>query len=455
MNGVRLSEIATALDVRPPGEDAVVNGVAIDSRQVAAGMLFIALVGPNHDAHRYLADVQAAGAAAALVSRPAELDLPQLVVADTRLALGRLAAWWRGRFDLPLVGVTGSNGKTSVKEMVARILGVAGPVLATRGNLNNDIGLPLSLLELEPGQQAAVLEMGANHPGEIGYLSGIARPTVAVVNNAGPAHLEGFGSLEGVAHAKGEIYSGLTEGGVAVINADDPFADYWLGLNDGRRVIRFGLENEAEVSADWRGNHQGSLLHLRTPLGETQVQLSLPGRHNVMNALAATAAAIAAGASLPAVCAGLQAMQPVAGRLQRFPGPLQTTFVDDSYNANPASLQAGIEAMAGRRGPLWLVVGDMLELGGDAEAMHREMGRQARVAGVQRVYALGRLGCELAIGFGPGGRSFDTMEGLIKALGTELQAGVTVLVKGSRRMGMERVITALCGRRRPRQANGG
>ncbi len=441
-----LSEAARVLNAMQQGPDVTFAGLSTDTRTLEKGNLFVALQGPNFDGHDYLQTAYERGAAAAAVSRPVDTPLPRLEVADTRLALGRLAAHWRSRFDVPLIAVTGSNGKTSVKEMLAAILRPCGETLVTRGNLNNDIGVPLTLSGLSAGHRFAVIELGANHPGEIGYLADVARPTVALVNNAAPAHLEGFGDLDGVARAKGELFEHLSEDGVCIINADDAYAGLWLSMAGSRRVVRFGLEHEAEVRADWRGDMHGSDIRLYTPSGEVDFRLPLPGRHNVMNALAATAACIALGLSVEKIAQGLSAMQAVGGRWQLQAGLAGSRLIDDTYNANPGSLAVALDLLANSEDECWLVLGDMGELGGAGEALHRQMGEQARRAGLRHLFALGPLAAVAAQAFGDGGEAFADMGALLAHLRQQLRPGVTVLVKGSRSMRMERVIDALRAR---------
>ncbi len=452
MNEMSLVRIAAAVEGELLDGDAVFTAVSTDSRELPAGALFVALRGERFDGHAFVAEAARQGAAAALLEVASDAALPQLRVADSRVALGRLAAWRRAQFDGPLVAVTGSNGKTTVKEMLAAILGRRGPLLATRGNLNNDIGVPLTLMRLADEQQAAVIEMGANHPGEIAYLAAIADPTVGVVTNAGRAHLEGFGGIEGVARAKGELFAGLGPDGVAVINADDLYAPLWRGLAGERRVLSFGLEADAAVSArEWLTAVEGEQLVSRfllvTPAGEVPVLLALPGRHNVMNALAAAAAGLAAGATLEEIAAGLAAVQAPAGRLTPRRGPDGCRLLDDSYNANPGSLRAGLEVLTALPGRHWLVLGDMAELGGNAARLHAEMGELARELGVERLYAVGEVAGAAAEGFGAGAQAFAEQGEAIAALRAALaEAGgaeLTLLVKGSRLARMERVIQGL------------
>lgn len=443
---MHLSEAARVLEAKHVGRDAGFAGVSTDSRALERDNLFVALHGPHFDGHAFLDQAMQRGAAAALVDRAVETALPSLRVQDTRTGLGQLAAAWRARHTMPLVAVTGSNGKTTVKEMIAAILGQRGPLLVTQGNLNNDIGVPLTLLRLERTHRHAVIEMGANHPGEISYLTRIARPTVALITNAGPAHLEGFGSIEGVARAKGEIYQGLSMGGIAVINSDDVYAPLWRELADAHRMMTFGLQAPADVRAEWRQESSGSALQLLTPEGATEVKLSLPGRHNVMNALAAAAAALAAGAALSDIKKGLEAMRPVHGRLERTTGIKGAELIDDTYNANPASLQAALDVLAACATRKWLVLGDMGELGEDAAALHERAGEWARAAGVEALYATGELSRHAARAFGAGSEHFANHAALIAALTGRLErenGGVTILVKGSRSAHMEEVVAAL------------
>jgi UDP-N-acetylmuramoyl-tripeptide--D-alanyl-D-alanine ligase len=443
MMAMQLSEAARVLDGRCSGADVAFRGISTDTRKLVPGCLFFALQGPSFDGHNYVDAAREHGAAAAAVSRRCSSTLPQLEVGDTRLALGRLAAHWRTRFGLPVIAITGSNGKTTVRAMTASILARCGRTLSTQGNLNNDIGLPLTLARLDAADEFAVLEMGANHAGEIDYLAGIAKPTIAVVTNAGPAHLEGFGDLEGVARAKGEVFAQLGPDGLAVINADDAFAPLWRKLAGHCQVIEFGLHANAPVTAAWHGDAAGSRISLVTPQGGVELRLPLPGRHNIMNALAATAVAQAAGAGLDDIRAGLESLQPVAGRfnIHRLAGGI--VLIDDTYNANPESLQAALDVLAGAEGETWLVLGDMGELGETAAELHAAAGDRARIAGVHRLYGLGQLACAAVRKFGGPGGCFNDMDALLDALRAQLAGPLHILVKGSRRMRMERVIGAL------------
>ncbi len=442
---LRLQEAARLLDGTVVGADVTFTTVSTDSRRLAPGALFVALTGPNFDGHDFIAAARAQGACAALVSRPLSDPLPQLRVTDTRLALGQLGAAWRARFTGPLIALTGSNGKTTLKEMIAAILRFRGTTLATVGNLNNDIGVPLTLLRLSGEYAYAVIEMGANHHGELAYLTGLARPDVAIINNAGPCHLEGFGDVAGVARGKGEIFQGLGSDGVAIINRDDPYADYWVGLNPGRRILDFGLERPAAVKGQVL-DPATSRFQLTTEGAETEVRLPLPGRHNVRNALAAAAAALAVGATLDEIRQGLEAMRGVGGRMQALPGQFGGRVIHDAYNANPASLLAALQALGVEPGRKWLVLGDMGELGPAAGVLHAQSGRDARIAGVERVYALGEHSRATVAAFESGGRHYENVETLIADLIRDLESSgepPLVLIKGSRRMRMERVVAAL------------
>ena len=428
--------------------DVRFRGVSTDSRRDCAGALFFALRGPNFDGHDHVESAARSGAVAAVTERPGADGTPRLVVPDVRLALGRLASTWRGRFDIPFVAVTGSNGKTTVKEMVASILGRRHRTLSTAGNLNTDIGLAATLFGLDAGHRRAVVEMGANHPGEIAELAGLCKPRVGVVTQCAPAHLEGFGDVAGVARAKGELFDSLPSGGTGVVNADDHYAKFWTRQLGCRRVLRFGLDSPADVGARWTPReHGGSRIALVTPAGEASFELGLPGRHNVMNTLAAAAASLALGEPLDEIAAGLEAMRPVPGRLCPRSLAGGSLLLDDTYNANPGSLRAALDVLAARDGECWLVLGDMAELGDEERALHREAGRLARERGVQRLYGVGRLAAEAVEAFGPGGRHHPSHHALVSDLRADLEssAPVTALVKGSRSMGMESVVQALSG----------
>jgi UDP-N-acetylmuramoyl-tripeptide--D-alanyl-D-alanine ligase len=423
------------------GPNASFDGVTTDSREVARGDLFVALRGERFDGHAFVDAALESGAAGALVADADCVATHQagLILADDTLAgLGRLAAAWRQRFDITLVAVTGSSGKTTVKDMIASVLRAhAGEdaVLATSGNLNNAIGVPLMLLRLRAQHRFAVIEMGMNHLGEIRYLAGLARPTVALITNAGVAHIGELGSREAIAQAKGEVYEGLRQG-VALINADDRFADYWRGLNAGRAVTTFGMQRSAIV----QGRVADGALQVRTPDAEYRVQLRVLGEHNLHNALAACAVGHALQIPVPAIVAGLAEYAGAKGRLQVKSGRGGSTVIDDTYNANPDSVLAAIGVLGAMRGTRVLVLGDMGELGAEGVALHTEVGAAARKAGIDRLLAIGELSKAAVTAFGSGAAHFADLDALCAALAPQLGPSVTVLVKGSRFMRMERVV---------------
>ena len=440
-----LQAAARATGGRVEGAPAFFSGVTTDSRAITPGDLFVALKGERFDGHEYVQQAFGKGAVAALVARPIA-GVPCVVVDDTRLALGRLAADWRARFALPLVALTGSNGKTTVKEMLRAILashcGAPEAVLATEGNFNNDIGMPLTLLRLREHHRFAVIEMGMNHEGEIDYLTRIAQPTVAVVNNAQRAHVGILGSLEAIARAKGEIYAGLRASGIAVVNEDDEFAPYWKGLNAGRPIVSFGFAPESQVRAQASGRETT----FTTPSGTFRVALQVAGEHNVRNALAACAAAHALGVPERAMQQALAGFAGVPGRLHRRRGRSGAWVIDDTYNANPESMKAAIRVLAAEPGRRVFVMGDMGELGDEAAAMHAEVGEFAREAGIDALVAVGIASRTAAEAFGANAtHAYDIEAATARAL-AESQAGATVLVKGSRFMQMERVADALTGK---------
>jgi len=456
MTMLTLQQAAKVLDAELIGNaQTSFDAVSIDSRKIVAGDLFVALQGPNFDGHKFVAAAADQGAVAAVVSAQVESEIPQLVVTDTRFALGRLAAAWRSKFQGQVIGVTGSNGKTTVKEMLACIMGQKGPVLATEGNLNNDIGVPLMLLRLKPDQHtAAVIEMGANHGGEIAYLTSLAQPDVAVVTNAATAHLEGFGTLEDVARAKAEIWQGLREDGAAIVNQDDEFTGYWTELVTDYKSLGFGMLPTADVSlADggvhWEISANGykSRFSMHTPVGKIDVAMNLAGRHNVMNALAATASALAAGASAADVQAGLESMAPVKGRLQPKVTGHGQLLIDDSYNANPHSFRAAIDVLLQAPGEKILVMGDMAELGATASQHHFSVGEEARKKGIDQLLACGSHCPEAVKGFGNGAICFASQQEMIEHLSAMLaepdHQNAVLLVKGSRGATMEKVVDAL------------
>jgi UDP-N-acetylmuramoyl-tripeptide--D-alanyl-D-alanine ligase len=440
-----LVELAGATGGVAAGDPVSFTGVSTDTRTIAAGELFVALRGDNFDGHDYVPQAIGRGAAAALVSRRvgSEREIPQVVVKDTRAALGALAAAWRGRFSLPVVALTGSNGKTTVKDMLASVLaahcGGREDVLATEGNLNNEIGVPLMLLRLRDRHRYAVIEMGMSHAGEIDRLSRMASPDVALVNNAQRAHIGLLGSVEAVAKAKGEIYTGLRPGGIALVNADDPFAPLWTKLASGHNVVTFGTAEAADV----HGFLQDGQVRLVTPLDAFAVTLQVPGEHNARNAIAACAAAFALDIPPRAIQAGLAAYAGTRGRLETRRGPGGSTLIDDTYNANPDSMKAAIRVLAAARGRRVFVMGDMGELGEAGAAMHAEVGAFAKQAGIERLLALGPLSRHAVEAFGDGASHFPAVEALATEARAQAREGVTLLVKGSRFMQMERVVERL------------
>ena len=452
-----LSQVAAATGGRLVGADVAVSGVSTDTRAIGARCLFIALRGERFDAHDFLAQAIAAGAAAVLVADENKLPAgaSAVVVDDTRLALGRLAAAWRAQFSLPVIAVTGSNGKTTTKEMIAAILRAAfgDALLATRGNLNNDIGLPLTLLGLNATQRAAVIEMGMNHPGEIAYLAPLGAPNVALVTNAQRAHLEGMGDMDEVAREKGSIFSGLLPNGVAVVNTDDCYAETWRAMAVPHAVRTFGIDHGADVHGTVRQHGLETQLELNAPEGQASIRLRIPGRHNARNAVAAAAACLSAGIPLTAVVAGLEGFSGVKGRLQRRAGKNGAEILDDTYNANPDSVRAGIDVLAATIGRKLFVLGDMGEIGEASGQYHDEIGGYAKSQGIDRLYALGDAAQQAVRNFGEGARHYCNIEKLIAAVDKELGPETTVLVKGSRFMKMERVADALAAVTNPQEKN--
>ena len=442
-----LSEAAAMLGVALTGADAAVLRVSTDSRNLKPGDLFIALRGAKFDGGTYAAQALRQGAVGVVLDAHQAPDVsPAIRVEDTRLALGKLAAAWRNRFSLPIIAITGSNGKTTVKEMLAAILraeaGTEDAVLATAGNFNNDIGLPLMLLRLTASHRYAVLEMGMNHLGEIDYLTRLARPDVALINNAQAAHVGLLGSVAEIARAKGEIFHGLSAHGTAIINADDGHFALWREANVGRRVLSFGLDQEADIRGEYQPEGYGARLTITTAEARIDLQLQVPGKHNVRNALAAAAAALALGIAPAHIIAGLSSFTGVKGRLQKQPALHGSTIIDDTYNANPDSVLAALKVLSLFPGKKILVLGDMGELGAEAAALHAQMGLAAQQAGVDKLFALGAQSREAVAAFGPGAMHFERIQELLADLENELTADTTVLVKGSRFMQMERVVTS-------------
>ena len=442
-----LGDFALACGGRLVGADRTYTGVSTDSRTLAAGELFVALHGPNFNGNEFVGAAETAGAAGAVVDGEQRSGLAQVVVTDTQAALQKAAQRWRDSFSIPVIGVAGSNGKTTVKEMTAGILTQAGACLATRGNLNNHIGVPLTLFRLDAQHRFAVVEMGANHPGELAALVEIARPTIGIITNAGAEHLEGFGSLEGAARAEGEMVAGLTPAATAIINADYEFASLWRGMTRAK-IVTFGLAADADFTAtdvrtDIAADGFVTRFTLVSPLGRAAIELKLAGKHNVSNSLAASAAAAAAGVKLEHIVKGLGAIQAVKGRLQFKKARNGAWLIDDSYNANPSSVHAGIEVLAQLQGRKWLVFGQMGELGDFADDAHVEIGTFARAQGIERLFAVGKL-AELTVkSFGAGAQWFPDTTELSKALEAAATADVRILIKGSRSNRLERVVEAL------------
>lgn len=446
MGALSLRAVAQACGVPVPACDVAFTGVTTDSRKLQPGDLFVALRGERFDAHDFLPAVQQAGAAAALVENvDSAIALPQLVVADTVQALGKVAALNRARFGGKLIGLTGSAGKTTTKEMIAAILAQAGNPLVTAGNLNNHIGVPLTLLRLAPEHDCAVIEMGASACGEIAYLTQMVRPAVALVTNVEPAHIEGFGSIENVAHGKREIFSGLPADGVAVINLDNSWTAGWCeDLRRQHRVITCSSRQPADVSAGHiMQDAAGLRFELQIDARSWPVQLAFIGRHNVGNAVAAAACCHAAGIAPEIIVAGLQAARPYRGRLQSRAGAQGSLVIDDSYNANPASVQMAIDTLLACDGKKILVLGDMGELGPDAASMHAETGRYAKQAGIETLLVTGELSRATAAAFGDGARHFDSWQALADACLAVADKHTVILVKGSRSAGMDRIADVL------------
>lgn len=451
-----LSQAARVLDATLLGGDGSFRGVSTDTRTLGVGQLFFALRGPNYDGEEFIGRAAAAKAAGAVACDATNGQLPVIRVENTRRALGTLAAEWRRRMPATVIGLTGSNGKTTLKELIAACLSMAEPTLATRGNLNNDIGVPLMLSEIGPEHRFAVIEMGANHSGEIAYLTSLAMPTIVAITNAAPAHLEGFGTLEAVACAKAEILQGEPRPDRAILNADDRFFSYWKKLA-GNNVLSFGFAAGADFRAvDVTTTASGSNFvlvgeRIPGPAKELEIALPLAGRHNVAHACAAAAVASDLGIDGNLIRRGLESATPVSGRLQPLSGIGGAHVYDDSYNANPASVTAAAQFIADcadRRGAEgWLVLGDMRELGNDAEELHRSVGDEARRAGVRRLFATGPLSRLTVESFGSNAAWFEDTDELVRELVAELErnasSGINVLVKGSRSMHMERVVHAL------------
>lgn len=439
-----LSAAADCMNGVLHGDDRRFAGVSTDTRTLRDGELFFALQGPNFNGCDYVSVAKANGAAGAVVPGLVNEQLPQIKVDDTRKALGRFGAMWRKQHEATVIGITGSNGKTTLKELIKACLAQQAPTLATHGNLNNDIGMPMMLARIEDKHRFAVFEMGANHAGEIAYLVALANPEVVVITNAAAAHLEGFGSIDGVARAKGEILQNDVRPRIAVLNADDPYFEYWSSLVADVRTLSFGLGTSADVFADEIViGVEYSTFRLHLPKGETNVRLPLAGSHNVRNACAAAAVAHALGLDARQIKTALESVSPVVGRLQPLRAIRGATLFDDSYNANPLSVVAAAEFLSQLSGESWLVLGDMKELGNDAATLHRQVGKAVRACGIDRLFGFGDLSRDAVDGFGEHASWYASIDTLVDELSDTLSDSVNVLVKGSRSMRMERVVDAL------------
>ncbi|MBX2848853.1 MAG: UDP-N-acetylmuramoyl-tripeptide--D-alanyl-D-alanine ligase [Acidiferrobacterales bacterium] len=443
---MHLAQVSQALNGQVIGNDVALSGVTTDTRGNCTGELFIALKGERFDAHDFVADAFHAGASAALLEHDVDVELPKILVADTHQALKDLAAWWRSQFVIPVIGITGSVGKTTVKEMLGSIFAEVGEGVVTKGNLNNEIGVPLTLLRLATNDRYAIVEMGMNHAGEISRLTKITKPTIALINNAAAAHLEGLGTIEAVAKAKGEIFEGLTGDGIAIINADDKYSDMWRELAYKQQIVSFGLQKSADISADFQLHVNGISMQVKTPEENFEVQLSSLGKHSVANALAATAVAYAANIPSKFIQTGLTNYRPIGGRLDVSKiGAL--TIIDDTYNANPASMQSAIEVLAQYDNSI-LIVGDMAELGDASDVEHIELGKFALKNNINHIYVCGKYADLVSQGSQGLAQSFVTQGELLEVLSLEVgdkagEPNSAILVKGSRSARMEKVIDHL------------
>lgn len=446
-----VSEMANQIDAVSYSGNASFSSVSTDSRTITKGALFVALNGPNFNGHEFAAVAEKQNAAGLMISEDIDSALPHLRVRDTRQGLGAMAKAWRIKSGAPLIAITGSNGKTTVKEMIASILSQVDSVLSTAGNLNNEIGVPLTLLRLQD-EKYAVVEMGASGPDEIAYLTKMAQPNVAVLNNACRSHLEGFGSLEGVAKAKGEIALGLGDQGTFIYNADDMWADYWRTLWDESKTITFGVSEQAQVSSSkdsyqllWNKSGLQSQFQVSTPKGNVEIQLSLAGEHNRLNALAAIAATLSLGTELPQIKKGLAAMRPVKGRLYPKRSISGALIIDDSYNANPDSVSAAIKVLAQAPGRRILVLGALAELGEDTVKFYQEIGELAQAEKIDLLCTLGDAKT-ISTNFGEAAVHFTNADELVAFLKSEITASDVVLIKGSRSAAMENIINPLTKR---------
>lgn len=443
-----LSDITKHLNGRLIGEDLAVSSFSINTRTLKNNDLFIAIKGQNFDAHNFVENAQRAGAGAVIVEYKMPYHLPQIIVKDSHLALAELSAIWKQQADVKTIAITGSNGKTTVKEMIAAILATNATVLSTKGNLNNDIGVPLTLLDLQQEHQFAVVEMGANHAGEIKYSSQFAKPDVAVITNIGSAHIEGFGSLEATAQAKAEIFQSLGTDGIAIVNKDDPFYPVWIDQLGKQKTISFGVDASANVRAQnissiLKNNAFVTQFKLITANDEIIIQLKLAGQHNVSNALAAAASCLSLGIHLKQIKQGLESLLPVTGRLQPLMGELGTLIIDDTYNANPSSLAVALTVLTQCKGEPWVIFGALAEMGRDSKKIHHDMGVLIKSMGITRLFAIGEdahLSCQA---FAEGAEFFSSQQQLIDRLKQQLTGNEVLLVKGSRAQKMENIVAAL------------
>ena len=423
--------------------DLSFSGVTIDSRQSCEGKLFVAIKGVNFDGHSFVDQAYRNGAVIALVEQRQPCEIPQIEVADCKQAMGRLANHWRRHCDPCVIALTGSNGKTTVKEMLRQILSRQAATLATSGNFNNDIGVPLTLFELDQGHDFAIIEMGANHRGEIAGLARIAEPDIVYVNNVAAAHLAGFGDVQGVVEAKGELYAYCTPQHKALFNADEVASQYWKSICAAQNPISCGLQNEADVTATWSVSGENLRVDFSYRGASRDCELNVIGEHNVRNALAAVSLAILSGSDFTVAVDNLAGFSGVKGRLQILAGPSRSRLIDDSYNANPDSLEAGIKVLCSLQGSAWLALGDMAELGAEAVDLHREAAQTARRNGVEKFFGIGEMSCIASEEFGDGGYCSERLEDMAEVISSQIHEGVNLLIKGSRAAGMERLVALL------------
>jgi UDP-N-acetylmuramoyl-tripeptide--D-alanyl-D-alanine ligase len=444
MSNLTTLQICNYLDADYHGPDVKFSSISTDTRTLQPGALFIAIAGENFDGHDYIAEAIAKGATAIIASKEITASVPVIQVSNTLWAYGQIAALYRSKFKIPMVGITGSCGKTSVKSMIANILKQSANVLSPEGSFNNEIGLPKTLLDLSPEHQYAVLEMGARQAGDIKYLMELVNPSITVINNVAPVHLETFGSLDGVAAAKAEIYEFLQPHGTAVINIDEVYAPFWLSKLKTQNIITFGLERAADITCAYIvEEHHRIRFELVTDIGMIEIILPLLGLHNVKNALAAAAVARALDVSLVDIKRGLEEMQPVKWRMEIKNGTKGAKIIDDCYNANPVAMKYAIDVLAKQTGKKILVVGDMLELGTHAVERHEDLGVQAKDAGIDFLLAFGDLAQHAVKKFGINAKFFKDKTKLIDELSTMLDADTVVLIKGSRGMRLNEVVSAI------------